>query len=233
VSDQQGDASSFDYQASLKPPLPARVPRIARLDRVINRPLAGLIVRAARRLNLRPNQITVAAFVLSLAGALFFLGGNGASFLVAGLLVYVGTLFDAADGMLARSTSQCTRFGAYLDLYLDRITDFVVLGAMAWGYYLQSGRRGFLVFSLVGLAAYMLQVLLYYLEREYRGLQSGSGASGDYRGLVYLGILAFSLANRLEIVIAILCAIPVLNIVYRFIRYWIVERPEEPPSRTP
>jgi len=233
VSGQQGDAAGFDYRASLKPPLPARVPGIARLDRVINRPLAALIVRAARRLNLRPNQITVAAFVLSLAGALCFLGGNGPSFLAAGLLVYIGTLFDAADGMLARSTGRCTRFGAYLDLYLDRITDFAVLGAMAWGYYLRSGRRGFLVFSLFGLAAYMLQVLLYYLEREYRGLQSGSGASGDYRGLVYLGILAFSLADRLDIVIAILCAIPVLNIVYRFIRYWIVERPEEPPSATP
>ncbi|MCK7482430.1 MAG: hypothetical protein M0C28_38905 [Candidatus Moduliflexus flocculans] len=34
-------------------------------------------------------------------------------------------------------------FGAYLDLYLDRVTDFVVLGAMVTGYYLQSGRLGF------------------------------------------------------------------------------------------
>jgi len=229
----RGDAPEFDYEASLKPPLPAWMPKIAKLDRIINRPIAGLIVRAALRLNLRPNQITVAAFVLGAAGALFFLGGNSHSFVVAGLLIYAGTLLDAADGMLARSTKHCTRFGAYLDLYLDRLTDFAVFGAMAVGYYRQSGHRSFFIVSLFGLAAYMLQVVLYYLEREYRGLQTGSGASGDYRGLVYMGILVFSLVNRLDIVISVLVCIPILNMIYRFVRFWILERPEEPPPAKP
>jgi phosphatidylglycerophosphate synthase len=233
MTDHRGDAPDFDFEASLKPPLPASMPKIAKLDRIINRPIAALIVRAALRLKLRPNQITVAAFVLGAAGALFFLGGNRLSFIIAGLLIYAGTLLDAADGMLARSTKHCTRFGAYLDLYLDRVTDFVVFGAMTVGYYLQSGRIGFFIVSLFGLAAYMLQILLYYLEREYRGMWTGSGASGDFRGLVYMGILVFSLIGRLDLVIAILICIPVPNMIYRFIRFWILERPEEPPSRTP
>jgi len=233
MSDHRGEDPGFDLEASLKPPLPASMPRIAKLDRTINRPIAALIVRAALRLKLRPNQITVAAFVLGAAGALFFLSGNRQGFIVAGLLIYAGTLLDAADGMLARSTKHCTRFGAYLDLYLDRLTDFAVFGSMAVGYYLQSGRRGFFIVSLFGLAAYMLQVLLYYLEREYRGIHSSSGASGDYRGLVYMGILVFSVINRLDIVISILIGIPVLNMIYRFVRFWMIERPEEPPQRTP
>ena len=78
----------------------------------------------------------------------------------------------------------------------------------------------------------MLQVVLYYLEREYRGIRTGSGASGDFRGLVYMGILVFSVINRLDLVIGILVCIPVLNMIYRFIRFWIIERPEEPPPRT-
>lgn len=233
MSDHRGDAPGFDFEASLKPPLPASMPAIARLDRIINRPIASLIVRVALRLNLRPNQITVAAFILSAAGALFFLGGNRYSFLAAGLLIYSGTLLDAADGMLARSMKYCTRFGAYLDLYLDRLTDFAVLGSMAIGYYRYSGHRTFFIVSLFGLAAYMLQVLLYYLEREYRGIRTGSGASGDFRGLVYMGILIFSLINRLDIVISILICIPVLNMIYRFVRFWVLERPAEPPARTP
>lgn len=226
-------AADFDFEGSLKPPLPASIPKIFKLDRIINRPLASLIVRAALRLNLRPNQVTLGAFALSAAGALFFLGGNRHSFIVAGLLIYSGTLFDAADGMLARAQNMCTRFGAYLDLYLDRVTDFLVFGAMAVGYYRHSGRLGFFILSLVGFAAYMLQVLLYYLEREYRGYPSSSGASGDFRGLVYLGILVFSLIGRLDLVIAILICIPVLNMLYRFIRFWIIERPAESPPRTP
>jgi phosphatidylglycerophosphate synthase len=233
MRDHPGEASDFDFESSLKPPLPPHLPKIVRLDRIINRPIAALIVRAAVPLKLRPNHLTVAAFVLGMVGAGFFLGGNRGSFVAAGIAIYISTLLDGADGMLARSRNLCTRFGAYLDLYLDRVTDFFVLGAMASGYYIQSGRLGFFIVSLFGLAAYMLQVLLYYLEREYRGFKTSSGAAGDFRGLVYLGILVFSLINRLDLVIAILLCVPVLNILYRFVRFWIIERPQEPSPRTP
>jgi len=221
----------LDFKKSLKPSSPSRLPKFIELDRLINRPVAALIVRAAAKMNLQPNHLTVAAFVLGTAGALFFLGGTHRSFIIAGILIYAGTLLDGADGMLARSKNLCTRFGAYFDLYLDRVTDFLVMGAIATGYYRQSGRLGFYILGLFGLAAYMLQVLLYYLEREYRKLPSGSGASGDFRGLVYLGILVFSLLNRLDVAISVLLCVPVLNIIYRFVRFWIIERPAEPPPQ--
>jgi hypothetical protein len=163
----KNDGPEFDFKRSLKTSPPVRIPKFAQVDRLVNRPIAALIVRAVLRTNLRPNHLTVAAFVLGLAGAFFFLGGDHRSFIIAGILIYAGTILDGADGMLARSKQLCTRRGAYLDLYLDRVTDFAVLGAMVTGYYLQSGRLGFYILSLLGLAAYMLQILLYYLEREY------------------------------------------------------------------
>ncbi len=224
----KAEANGFELERAMKPAAPKGLPKIVQIDRLVNRPLAALIVRAAIRLNLRPNHLTVAAFVLSLAGAAAFLSGTHRGFVVAGLLIYAGTLLDGADGMLARSRDMCTRFGAYLDLYLDRVTDFFVLGAMVTGHYLQSGRLGFYFLSLFGLAAYMLQMVLYYLEREYKKVQTGSGASGDFRGLVYLGVFFFAVIDRLDIVIAILLCVPVLNIPYRFVRHWIVGRPAEP-----
>jgi CDP-L-myo-inositol myo-inositolphosphotransferase len=221
----------FDFERSLKPANSSRFPKIYQVDRFINRPIAALIVRAVARTGLRPNHLTVAAFVLGSVGAFFYLGGNHRSFVLAGFLIYASTILDGADGMLARSKNLCSRFGAYLDIYLDRITDFLVLGAMVTGYYYQSGRLGFYILSLFGLAAYMLMSVVYYLEREWRMIQSGSGAGGDHRGLVYLGILVFSLFNRLDLLISILLCVPVLNIVYRFIRFWIIERPAEPPPQ--
>jgi phosphatidylglycerophosphate synthase len=225
--DRTDVGNGFDFEKSLKPSLSARFPKIVHLDRLINRPIAALIVRGAMRTKLLPNHLTLAAFFLSVAGALFFLGGTHRSFIIAGILIYAGTILDGADGMLARSKNLCTRFGAYFDLYLDRVTDLLVMGAMVTGYYFQSGKLGFFILCLFGLSAYMLQVLLYYLEREYRRLQAGSGASGDFRGLVYLGIFFFSLIGRLDIVIGILLCVPVLNMIYRFIRFWIIERPAE------
>lgn len=231
MSDKQDAGADFDFQKSLKPVQPSRLPKFIELDRFINRPIAAVIVRAAVRMNLRPNHLTLAAFVLSTVGALCFLGGNRRSYVIAGLVIYAGTLLDGADGMLARSKDLCTRFGAYLDLYLDRITDFLVMGAVATGYYRQSGRLGFYIVCLFGLAAYMLEIQLYYLEREYRRIQTGSGASGNFRGLIYLGILVFALINRLDLLLSILLCIPVPNMIYRFVRFWIIERPAESPTQ--
>lgn len=219
----------FDMGAALKPPPSARLPKIVQLDRLINRPLAALIVRAVLRTRIRPNHLTVAAFFVSAGGAAAFLGGTHRSFILAGVLLYVGTVLDGADGMLARTKNLCTRFGAYLDLYLDRVTDFLVLGAMITGYYFQSGRRGFYILSLFGLAAYMLELVLHYLDREYRELRTGSGASGDFRGLVYLGIFFFALVDRLDIVISILLCVPAIYIPFRLVRFWTTERPAGPP----
>ena len=233
MSKASGDTPEFDFQRSLKSSSPRGLLRFVQFDRYINRPLAALIARAAARTGLRPNHLTVAAFAVSVAGALFYLRGDHAGFIAAGLLIYLSTILDGADGMLARSKNLCTRFGAYLDLYLDRITDYLVMGAMATGYYLQSGRHVFYILSLFGLGAYMLQTLLYYLEREFRRIQTGSGASGEFRGLVYLGILVFSLIDRLDLVIIILLCVPVLNIIYRFIRFWVIERPAEAPPPSP
>ena len=221
----------FDFEKSLKPANPSPFPKIYQLDRYINRPIAAVIARAAARTSLRPNHLTISAFILGSAGAFFYLGGNPRSFIIAGFLIYASTILDGADGMLARSKNHITRFGAYLDIYLDRVTDFLVLGGMVTGYYYQSGRLGFYILSLFGLAAYMLMSVVYYLEREWRMIQTGSGAGGQHRGLVYLGIFAFSLFNRLDLLIAILLCVPPLNILYRFIRFWIIERMAEPPAR--
>jgi phosphatidylglycerophosphate synthase len=228
---KQENGPGFDFEKSLKPANPSPFPKIYQLDRYINRPIAAVIARAAARTSLRPNHLTVSAFFLGTAGAFFYLGGNPRSFMIAGFLIYASTILDGADGMLARSKNLITRFGAYLDIYLDRVTDFLVLGGMVTGYYYQSGRLGFYILSLFGLAAYMLMSVVYYLEREWRMIQTGSGAGGQHRGLVYLGIFVFSLFNRLDLLIAILLCVPPLNILYRFIRFWIIERAAEPPAR--
>lgn len=220
----------FDFEKSLKPAKPSPFPKIYQLDRYINRPIASFIVRAVVRTDLKPNHLTVMSFILGSAGAFFFLGGNHRSFVIAGFLIYAGTILDGADGMLARSKNLGTRFGAYLDLYLDRVTDFLVLGGMVTGYYYQSGRLGFFILSLFGLAAFMLMTVVYYIEREWKMIQTGSGAGGIHRGVVYLGILVFCLLNRLDLLIAILLCVPPLNILYRFIRFWIVQRPADQPT---
>jgi CDP-diacylglycerol--glycerol-3-phosphate 3-phosphatidyltransferase len=83
----------------------------------------GGIAPVARRLHalgVSANAVTVAGFLVTVAGAgLLALGQPGPALLV----LLLGTLSDTLDGQIARAAGGGTRFGAFLDSTLDRLSD--------------------------------------------------------------------------------------------------------------
>ncbi len=88
------------------------------------------IARTLARLQLHPNTITIVGFILNVtAGVIVATGRLG----VGGIVMLVASATDALDGALARETSQQSRFGAFLDSTLDRLSEGAVLvGLLAW-----------------------------------------------------------------------------------------------------
>ena len=188
--------SEYDFQKSMKsvssyPFLHKYLP----IDRFIIRPPAALLVRALFKTPVTPNQLTMCSFVFALAAAAAYLGGSPAFFLLGGILVMISTIFDAADGMLARGKALTSRYGAFLDLFLDRIADFAVLSGASFGYFKYKGNIRFLVFGLVTIGLYFLQVCLYYINNLYtRSEKNGEGA--EAKSLAVFLIFLFSVIGR-------------------------------------
>lgn len=187
---------AYDFQRSMKnvssyPFIHKYLP----FDRYFIRPPASLLVKALFKTSVTPNQLTICSFLFGLAAGVVYLGGTYAYFVVAGSLALISTIFDAADGMLARGRGQTSRYGAFLDLFLDRIADFVVLAGASFGYYRQTQSFRFLVFGLVTIGLYFLQVSLYYINNLYvRSDKNGEGA--EAKSFAVFLIFAFSLAGR-------------------------------------
>jgi CDP-L-myo-inositol myo-inositolphosphotransferase len=188
--------TAFEYQKALKtvasyPFLHKYLP----IDRLFIRPPASLIVRAVFKTSVTPNQLTVCGFLFSLvAGVAFFLG-KPAFFTLGGVLAMISMIFDCADGMLARAKNMTSRYGAFLDIFLDRIADFVVLLGASFGYSKFTGDPKILVFGLLTIALYFLQVSLYYINNIYtRSERSGEGA--EAKSLAVFVIFVFSLLHR-------------------------------------
>jgi CDP-L-myo-inositol myo-inositolphosphotransferase len=192
----------YDFEKSLKnvqayPFIHKYLP----FDRYAIRPPAALIVKAVFKTAVTPNQLTLASFFFALLSGVAFTGGRPLFFALGGTLALISTIFDAADGMLARAKQMTSRYGAFLDLFLDRIADFAVLAGGAYGYYRYSRSQTILVFGLVTVALYFLQLSLHYIEMQYlRSEKYGEGA--EAKSLAVSFIFVASLAGRPDFFLA-------------------------------
>ena len=84
------------------------------------------------RLGIGPDVMTVAGLLLSILAALLFFEGY---FRLAAGVVALSGVCDILDGELARRSGRRSRFGAFLDSTLDRLSDGLVLSGIA-GFYL-------------------------------------------------------------------------------------------------
>ncbi len=81
------------------------------------------MVRQLVRLNPNPNALSVIGLGINVFAALLY--GYG-KFFYAGLVMIAANIFDMFDGRVARLTGRVTKFGAFLDSSLDRLSDMIV-----------------------------------------------------------------------------------------------------------
>jgi len=89
------------------------------------------VTSVLHRLHVGPDVMTVSGLLLSITAAVSFLAGH---FRHGAVLVAASGLCDVLDGELARRSGRRSRFGAFLDSTLDRLSDGLVLAGIA-GFY--------------------------------------------------------------------------------------------------
>ncbi len=82
-----------------------------------------------------PNMVTFLGLLVSLASAYcYYNWATAPAFLpAAGLLVLLSGLFDAVDGVIARTTGTASAFGGFFDSVSDRYADAFVLAGVTLG----------------------------------------------------------------------------------------------------
>ena len=168
------------------------------------------LLAALRWLRITPNQVTIAGTVLNLAaGALVI-----AEHLVwAGVVFVVAGLMDMLDGALARMSQKVTTFGAFLDSTLDRVSEGVILSAIAYLLAVQ-GREidvALVVLALLG------SVLVSYTRAraESLGVECKVGLMSRPERVILIAVGLFF--NVLPYVIYIMLALTVFTVVQRVV----------------
>jgi phosphatidylglycerophosphate synthase len=145
---------------------------------VVFRPLAHLVVLVLAPLRVPPPAVVLFSAAFGIAGAVELARGH---LVVAAVLVQAKTVFDNADGQLARLTGRVTDFGRYLDSECDLLVDAALFAGLGW----YTGRPFVAALGFVALTAILS--VNFNVERLARGAAATWDASalGRVYGIVY------------------------------------------------
>ena len=198
------------------------------------RGIAVPIAVAMGKVGLTPNALTLIGFGIAIIAAIV---AGLQSWILAGVLVVFGGVFDLFDGALARATGKAGPLGAFMDSVFDRWGEGVIYVGIAWGCIQAGFPEGAVLSAAALMSAFMVSYARAVSERE--GFTPGKGmanvglAPREVRiviltvGLILAGVsssptggLAFTLG-----LITVLGSITVIQRVVHVLRQ--ASRPEE------
>jgi CDP-diacylglycerol---glycerol-3-phosphate 3-phosphatidyltransferase len=174
------------------------------------RPLGAQI----RRTGITANHLTVTGLVMAVAAAVTIANG----WLRAGLLLLVLTAVpDVLDGAVAKASGTASPRGAFFDSVVDRVSDALLLGGVAW--YLASTQPGRI--AVLPFAVMAASMLISY-ERAKAEALGFDARGGLMERAERLAFLAFGLLFE-SLLVAVLWVMLVLTLFtagQRFVTVW-------------
>jgi phosphatidylglycerophosphate synthase len=148
--------------------------------RRLNKPISVRLTRYILvRTAITPNQITLFAAILGIAGCALVASGQFAAVCLGFVLEQIQSILDGCDGELARVRFQQSKLGAWLDTFVDDVLNVLMTAATGIGLH-RAGAGTWAVAVGVGGAA-MLVLSNLIIMRDMRRQR----ASGDLMDMVW------------------------------------------------
>jgi CDP-diacylglycerol--glycerol-3-phosphate 3-phosphatidyltransferase len=198
------------------------------------RGIATPIALAMGKVGLTPNALTLIGFGIAIIAA-----GAAAlqSWVVAGVLVVFGGVFDLFDGALARATGKASKLGAFMDSVFDRWGEGIIYVGIAWG----CVNAGYGLAAVLSAAALASAFMVSYARAKSEGLgfTAGTGmaavglAPREVRiviltvGLILAGTFGANNQNGLAFTLGLITFLATITVVQRIVHVLRQPIPEE------
>lgn len=198
------------------------------------RRLVERIMQPLVRSGITPNMVTVIGLLFSALTALVLATGN---FVAGGALVLFSGAFDMLDGGLARARGGGTKFGAFFDSALDRLSEgLIYLGLLYWFTEHQRPKSAVLIYLVI-----LGSLLISYsrARAEGLGLECKVGLLARPERVILLGVALLIDGSSVitlpddEVLVVVLAGLAILTFFTLTQRIWHIWRLTLPPSPGP
>ena len=93
-------------------------------------PLIKFLAKGFIKLRISPNIATLIMLFFSIASSLSLVFLN--NLLLFGVLIFITGIMDGIDGAIARITNNSSKFGAFFDSSMDRLSEGIIYLAIVW-----------------------------------------------------------------------------------------------------
>lgn len=167
-----------------------------------------------RRTRMTPDHLTIAGMVIAIGAAVAI----GAGQLSLGLLlVILAALPDLLDGALAKASNTSSQRGAFFDSVVDRVTDALLFGGVAWFFTNEHSPKT----ALIPLAVSAVSSVISYerAKAESLGLSAKGGLMERAERIILL-CLGLLFPVLLLPIMWIMLALTAVTAVQRFVKVW-------------
>lgn len=167
-----------------------------------------------RRTRLTPDHLTVVGLVVALLAAVAI--GLG-WYAVGLLLVILAALPDLLDGALAKASNTSSQRGAFFDSVIDRVTDALLFGGVAWHFASEESAH----LALLPMAVALMSSVISYerAKAESLGLSAKGGIMERAERIILL-CLGLLFPVILIPIMWIMLVLVTVTAVQRFVKVW-------------
>lgn len=134
------------------------------VDLVLLRPISYFLVKISIPLRLSPNMLTTISLIFAILSAVFI--GLG-SYILGAVFLYLKTLFDCADGQLARYTKASSKYGQLYDEFVDMVGEIAIFIGIFYSHYKLNNDFSMFFYLLVSLIMMVIHVTIFQNFRAY------------------------------------------------------------------
>jgi CDP-diacylglycerol--glycerol-3-phosphate 3-phosphatidyltransferase len=179
------------------------------------------LARGLHRVGITANAVTVIGVLITIAGSALLAAGRP---LPALIVLLAGALSDTLDGQLAKAAGGGTRFGAFLDSTLDRVSD----AAFACGAAAVGATLGDALLFWSALAGLVASSLVSYVRAKAESMGATAAVGLMPREvrltLLLFGVGVWGVLGLYQLFVAIVVVVALLSVVTLFQRIAFVAR---------
>ena len=99
--------------------------------------------------SITPNQMTIISGFFGVIGSILLISESYLNLILAAIFIQLYTILDLVDGDLARRKNMQSYFGMWLDIFFDKLIDFLIVVFLTLGVYYKTDESQFLIYGIL------------------------------------------------------------------------------------